>query len=225
MKTIVTSIFSVMFLACCALAGDATANLPFADNFEAGVLSNCWSVSSTPAGLVLEGMASLHADNLRLTETKIYPNYYSTTRGAAWHADKQQVASGFTNTFSFRIEALLGRQREGLAFVIQNDALDAWWKLASIFSGGMLGLFLLGVFSKQKNTVGAIVGVIVGLGVILWLSLSNLLLSEEALGNQFHTYLTIVFGTSAIFLVGFLFTLFKKGEKKNGRRAQIQRFS
>jgi hypothetical protein len=26
----------------------------------------------------------------------------------------------------------------------------------------------------------------------------------------FHTYLTIVFGTSAIFLVGFLFTLLRK---------------
>ena len=78
----------------------------------------------------------------------------------------------------------------------------------------MLGLFLLGVFSKYKNTVGAIVGVIVGLGIILWLSLSNVFLSEEALGNQFHTYLTIVFGTSAIFLIGFLFTIFKKGELK-----------
>ena len=95
-----------------------------------------------------------------------------------------------------------------------KSALDAWWKLASIFSGGMLGLFLLGVFSKYKNTIGAIVGVIVGLVVILWLSLSNVFLSEEALGNQFHTYLTIVFGTSAIFLIGFLFTVFRKGELK-----------
>ncbi len=101
-----------------------------------------------------------------------------------------------------------------IAMIQVKSALDAWWKLASIFSGGMLGLFLLGVFSKHKNTVGAIAGVIAGLGVILWLSLSDLFLSEEALGNQFHTYLTIVFGTSAIFLVGFLFTLFRsKGEK------------
>jgi solute:Na+ symporter, SSS family len=73
----------------------------------------------------------------------------------------------------------------------------------------MLGLFLLGVFSKQKNVVGAIAGVIAGLGIILWMSLSNIFLSEDALGNQFHTYLIIVFGTSAIFLVGFLFTLFQ----------------
>lgn len=97
-----------------------------------------------------------------------------------------------------------------IAMINVKSALDAWWKLASVFSGGMLGLFLLGIATIRKNTVGAIVGVIVGIAVILWLSLSNLLLGEEAVGNRFHTYLTIVFGTSAIFLVGFLFTLFKR---------------
>jgi solute:Na+ symporter, SSS family len=100
-----------------------------------------------------------------------------------------------------------------IAMINVKSALDAWWKLASIFSGGMLGLFLLGVFSRQKNTIGAIVGVIVGLCVILWLSLSNVFLGKDALGNQFHTYLTIVFGTSAVFLVGFLFTLFRTKER------------
>jgi solute:Na+ symporter, SSS family len=38
-------------------------------------------------------------------------------------------------------------------------------------------------------------------------------LGKDALGNQFHTYLTIVFGTSAVFLVGFLFTLFRTKER------------
>mgnify|MGYP005666348681 CR=1 FL=1 len=98
----------------------------------------------------------------------------------------------------------------GIAMINVKSALDAWWKLASIFSGGMLGLFLLGAFSEKKNVVGAIIGVIVGLLIILWLSLSNVFLGEEAIGNQFHTYLTIVFGTSAIFLVGFLVSLIKK---------------
>ncbi|MEF8846169.1 MAG: sodium:solute symporter, partial [Bacteroidales bacterium] len=92
-----------------------------------------------------------------------------------------------------------------------ESALDAWWKLSSIFSGGMLGLFLLGVFFRKKNVIGAIIGVIAGLSVIIWLSLSNLFLGPEALGNQFHTYLTIVLGTTTIFLVGFLVSLFHKG--------------
>lgn len=98
----------------------------------------------------------------------------------------------------------------GIAMINVKSALDVWWKLASIFSGGMLGLFLLGAFSKAKNVKGAIIGVVVGLGVVVWLSLSNVLLGPDALGNQFHTYLTIVFGTSAIFLVGFVVGLFGK---------------
>ncbi len=94
-----------------------------------------------------------------------------------------------------------------IAMINVKSALDAWWKLASIFSGGMLGLFLLAIFSKHKNAVGAISGVIAGLIVIMWLSLSNVFLGEEAIGNAFHAYLTIVFGTMAIFLVGFLVSL------------------
>ena len=95
-----------------------------------------------------------------------------------------------------------------IAMINVKSALDAWWKLASIFSGGMLGLFLLAIVSRHKNVVGAIAGVIAGLLVILWLSLSNVFLGEEAIGNSFHTYLTIVFGTVVIFLVGFLISLF-----------------
>jgi SSS family solute:Na+ symporter len=101
----------------------------------------------------------------------------------------------------------------GIAMINVKSALDAWWKLASVFSGGMLGLFLLGVFSKKRNVKGAIIGVICGLLVILWLSLSNLLFTPEKVGIQFHTYLTIVFGTTVIFLVGFLFGLFSKNQK------------
>lgn len=100
----------------------------------------------------------------------------------------------------------------GIAMINVKSALDAWWKLASVFSGGMLGLFLLGVFSKKRNVKGAIIGVVCGLLVILWLSLSNILFTQEELGIQFHTYLTIVFGTTVIFLVGFLFGLFSKNK-------------
>lgn len=97
-----------------------------------------------------------------------------------------------------------------IAMINVKSALDAWWKLASIFSGGMLGLFLLAIFSRRKNVVGAIAGVIAGLLVILWLSLSNVFLGPDAIGNSFHTYLTIVFGTVVIFLIGFLVLIFRK---------------
>ena len=102
-----------------------------------------------------------------------------------------------------------------IAMINVKSALDAWWMLASIFSGGMLGLFLLAVFSKNNNALGAIVGVIIGLTLILWLSLPKVFSGEEAPDDKFHTYLTVVFGTAAIFLVGFLISLFSPKNNNN----------
>ncbi|HEV7350801.1 sodium:solute symporter [Telluribacter sp.] len=103
----------------------------------------------------------------------------------------------------------------GVAMINVKSALDAWWKMASVFSGGMLGLFLLGAFVKRINVKGAIAGVILGLLVILWMSLSPLLFTEgslKELASPFHGYLTIVFGTMAIFLVGFFSAFLLKGK-------------
>jgi solute:Na+ symporter, SSS family len=94
-----------------------------------------------------------------------------------------------------------------MAMINTKSALDTWWKLASVFSGGILGLFLLGIINKSTHNRAAIVGVVAGLLIIVWLTLSNLYLPKETFGNQFHSYLVIVFGTSTIFIVGFLMGL------------------
>ena len=94
-----------------------------------------------------------------------------------------------------------------MAMINVKSALDAWWKLASIFSGGMLGLFLLGAFTRLSRSSAAVIGVITGIVVIAWLSLSSLADDPSKYGNTFHTYLTIVLGTLTIFLVGFLLSL------------------
>jgi SSS family solute:Na+ symporter len=85
-----------------------------------------------------------------------------------------------------------------------KSALDTWWKLASIFSGGMLGLFLLGAFSRITKSTGALIGVIAGIIVILWLSLTPLIWGPQALASHIHSFLSIVFSTIAIVFVGFL---------------------
>jgi SSS family solute:Na+ symporter len=95
-----------------------------------------------------------------------------------------------------------------LAMINVRSALDTWWKLASIFSGGMLGLFLLGAFSRRSSSRGALIGVILGIAVIAWMSLSSLSHDPSKYGNVFHSYLTIVFGTLAIFLTGLLIVQF-----------------
>ena len=40
-----------------------------------------------------------------------------------------------------------------LSLVDVKSVLDAWWALASIFSGGMLGLFLMGYISEELNSM------------------------------------------------------------------------
>jgi solute:Na+ symporter, SSS family len=103
-----------------------------------------------------------------------------------------------------------------LSLVGVKSALDAWWSLASIFSGGMLGLFLLGYISKKSGKPEAIIGVILGVLVIIWMSLSPIVFTSGksiAFRSPFHSNLTIVFGTLTIFLSGFLLTkLFVKKE-------------
>ena len=87
----------------------------------------------------------------------------------------------------------------GLAMQKIDGILDAWWKLSSIFSGGMLGLFLLALVCKKPDRTASIAAVVAGLGVIAWMSL-------PVFGSPIHQYLVIVFGTMTIFMVGFVLT-------------------
>ncbi len=86
-----------------------------------------------------------------------------------------------------------------LAMTSVKSALDAWWALSSIFSGGMLGLFLLAYVSKSTRSVHAVVGVVAGILVICWISLSPTYFS-----SKLHSNMAIVLGTAAIFTVGFV---------------------
>ncbi len=104
--------------------------------------------------------------------------------------------------------AVLGLTGMGVAIAMMSvqSALDAWWKLAGIFSGGMLGLFLLGFISKQTKSTAALIGVVVGVVLIAWISLSG--------QSIFHTYLTIVLGTLVIMIIGLSITLLTKNIRK-----------
>ncbi len=100
-----------------------------------------------------------------------------------------------------------------IAMMNVKSALDAWWKLASIFSGGMLGIFLLAAFSRVTKSTNALIGTIAGLLVILWMSISPLIWGEQTLASQFHSFLTIVFSTATIFFIGFFSSLFLQKKK------------
>lgn len=103
-----------------------------------------------------------------------------------------------------------------LAMIEVRTALDFWWKYAGIFSGGMLGLFLLGLLARKARSGAALIGTIAGLLVILWMTLSPASTTlAEGLRSPFHNYLIIVFGTSTIVLVGFAATAFFGGKGRS----------
>jgi SSS family solute:Na+ symporter len=109
---------------------------------------------------------------------------------------------------SFSIGALGTGMALGLT-QIEGAALDIWWKFSGIFSGGMLGLFLLGMISRRAGKPAAITGVILGLLVICWMTFSPQWTGGcEWLRSPFHEFLISVFGTLVIFLTGFLAGLF-----------------
>lgn len=98
-----------------------------------------------------------------------------------------------------------------IAMLSVESIIDAWWTLSSIFSGGMLGLFLLGIIPQKISRRAALAGTLCGVGVIGWISMAGL---WHLPGTHLHEYLAIVLGTTTIFLVGFFPIMIKKRGKR-----------
>ena len=162
------------------------------------------------ASIFAAGMSTI-STSVNSSSTVILTDYYQRYVKKAI-TDKTSMKVLYTSSFVFSILGII----IGVAMINVQSVLDAWWKLASVFSGGMLGLFLLGAFVKTVNVKGAIIGVIVGLLAILWLSLTPMIFTEEPMSkfaSPFHGYLTIVIGTMLIFFIGFLATIWNKDQK------------
>lgn len=153
------------------------------------------------ASVFAAGMSTI-STSINSSATVILTDYFKLSPDDP-KTEKKSMTILYTGSLIFSLLAI------GIAIAMINvqSALDAWWKLASIFSGGMLGLFLLGYLSKKITSLGAIIGVVAGVIVIGWMSLSPIFFQDwglKAYASPFHSYLSIVFGTVAIFIVGFL---------------------
>ncbi len=172
-------------------------------------------VHGLPTGLTGLVIASLFSAGMSTIATSINSSATIVLTDFAKRFTKRELTSSREMQVLYGTSFVVGAFgiAMGLLMMHIDGVLDAWWKLASIFSGGMLGLFLLGVVCTKVRRAHAVAAVIVGLLVIAWMSLSPLI-NEGAPCYEFrstlHTYLTIVFGTSAIFLVGFALTKFTK---------------
>lgn len=92
-----------------------------------------------------------------------------------------------------------------LAMLHIRTVLDVWWQFAGILSGGMLGLFLLGLLSRRAGHGAALAGVAGGVLVICWMTFSpSWTALPEWTRSPFHNLLILVIGTSAVLAIGFV---------------------
>lgn len=175
-------------------------------------------VRKLPAGLAGLLIAAIFAAAMSSMDTSlnssatlvlcdIYQRYFRRDAG-----ERESMKVLYVSTFVFGLAGTL----TALAMIRVKSALDVWWNLQGIFTGGMLGLFLLGIISRRAKNAQAVVAVTVGILLILWLSLSNTELWPESLtrwSSPLHSFMTIVLGTSSIVLVGVLAAQFTRGQQ------------
>lgn len=167
----------------------------FPDGVGADYVFPFFIVNELPVGLTglliasifAAGMSTI-ATSVTSSSTIILTDYYQRFRKHAGNRERMLVLK--LSSVGVGVAGIL----VAFAFMSVQSALDAWWALASIFSGGMLGLFLLGYISKKARNFDAVLGVVCGVILVCWIVISPFV----------HANLAIVFGTLLIFLVGFL---------------------
>ncbi|MFP4367750.1 MAG: sodium:solute symporter [bacterium] len=176
-------------------------------------------VNVLPAGLTGLLIASIFAagmstisTSLNSSATVILNDFFKRMKSAG--NEKESVKVLYLSSVVISILGII------ISFYIirVESALDIWWNLAGIFSGGMLGIFLLGYFTRKVKNVAAMIGVVLGLLVIIWMSLSPVYFTGdlEKFQNPLHSYMTIVVGTMVIFFTGLLLTvIMNKTTRKN----------
>ncbi|MFB6320097.1 sodium:solute symporter [Saccharicrinis sp. FJH54] len=163
------------------------------------------------ASVFAAGMSTI-STSINSSATVILTDFFNISEDKSEH-NKKSMRVLYLSSLVFSVLGI------GVAVAMINvqSALEAWWKLASIFSGGMLGLFLLGFMSKRVTNSTAIIGVIAGVVIIAWMSLSPIIFPGtglESLISPFHSYLSIVFGTIVIFITGFMFSILRFTARK-----------
>ncbi len=172
-------------------------------------------VSSLPVGLRGLLIASIFAAGMSTISTSvtsaatvILTDYFPKIKMRNENDDSPQ--SPFSALTILRLSSvmvgILGALT-AIAMLGVKSIVDAWWILSSIFSGGMLGLFMLGILPRTIGRGAAFVGCLAGIAVIAWISLASLL---NLPGPHLHEYLAIVLGTTTIFCIGFFTALLTK---------------
>ena len=79
--------------------------------------------------------------------------------------------------------------------------LSAWWVIQGVFSGGMLGLFLLSIVSKRTRGGAAAVATVLAILTVVYITFGQKVMPLPVV---LHTNLSIVLGTLVLVVGGFV---------------------
>jgi SSS family solute:Na+ symporter len=167
-------------------------------------------VSQLPAGLTGLLIAALFAAAMSSVDSSLNSSATILMTDVYKRFFRKDASDKETTKFLRRATVFFGAigTTTALLMISIKSALDVWWQLAGIFSGGMLGLFLLAAFAKNVRSPQAAIGVTLGLLVIVWATFSTQL--DLPFSNPLHALMTTVIGTMTIFLVGITTNNFRK---------------
>lgn len=138
-------------------------------------------------GLVIAAIASAALDsNLNCMATlflkDVYQRYFRPRA-----SEKENMRVLHVSTLIF------GMLSMAFAFLALNwnDILKTWWTWGGLASGGIFGLFLLGVLCPKTSSRQAAIAVIISVLVSFWMTLSL-----ESIWPFFETFLTSILGLS-----------------------------
>jgi SSS family solute:Na+ symporter len=158
-------------------------------------------------GLVIAAICAASMDaNLNYCATlflcDVYKRYLkpqASERESVWVLRLATLGIGLVSTLGALTMLLLLHGR---------TTLDVYWRLVGILSGGILGLFLLGLMSRRAGSRSAMAGVTVGIITICWLTFSPIWTTLPVWARSpFNSLLTLVIGTAVVLGVGLVAAL------------------
>ena len=108
-----------------------------------------------------------------------------------------------------RLTLVLGVIGTGAAMVLATFEIkylfDFFQKVLGLFGGGLVGVFLLAVFTRRCNAIGALVGLLTGAAVTM----------AVAFGTDINFLLYAAIGSCSCFVVGYLVSLITGGQDRD----------
>ncbi|HOQ04011.1 MAG TPA: sodium:solute symporter [Anaerohalosphaeraceae bacterium] len=173
-------------------------------------------VQTLPAGLrglliaaIFAAAMSTVSTSLNSAATLIMSDFFRRFKADA--TDRQCLNVLYWATGFFGLVGILA------AFVMSRfgEGFKTWQTLAGIFSGGMLGLFLLGLLSRRAGNAAGGIATALGILLILWMTVSKMFPAFFGrFSYSWNDFLIPVIGTAAILLTGLALSRVKGANEK-----------